>query len=160
MHLYELDPGVRRVHIVPDAWLGPNISWQIQGMFLERFDPAAGLLVSEQPPPPAGQRGLPVQPYANFLEDGVNRVVVGAGLPRDGYLALFDSYDDDWRVDVDGAPAPLMRANGLFRGVHLVAGSHVVTFTYRPSRMYIGAAISGATALALAAWCMWSRRRA
>ena len=144
---------------MPDALLGPNVAWQIQGMFLERFNPAAGVLVSEPPPPAAGPRGLPVQPYANFLEDSVNRVVVSAGLPQDGYLALFDSYDPDWHVNVDGAPAPLMRADGLFRAVHLTTGSHVVTFTYRPLRMYLGAAVSGVTALALAAWCLWSRRQ-
>src|SRR5262249_6397783 len=128
MHLYELDPTVRRVHIVPDALRGPDVAWQIQGMFLERFDPSTGVLVSERPPPAAGLRGLPVQPYANFLEDGLNRVVVSAGLPYDGYLALFDSYDPDWHVDVDGTAAPLMRANGIFRAVHLTTGSHVVTF--------------------------------
>jgi hypothetical protein len=159
MHLYELDPKARRVTVVPDALLGPSVPWQIQGLFLERFDPATGVLVSENPPPPSGRPGKPAPPSAAFVDDGINRVVVSAGLPQDGYLALFDSYDPDWHVDVDGTAAPLMRANGIFRAVHLTAGSHVVTFTYRPSRMYIGAAISGATALALAAWCLLSRRR-
>ncbi len=159
MHLYELDPAARRLYVVPDALLGPSIGWQIQGMFLERFDPAAGVLVSESPPPPSGRPGRPAPPDARFVEDGINRVVVSASLPQDGYLALFDSYDPDWHVDVDGTPATLMRADGIFRAVHLTTGSHTVTFTYRPLRMYIGAATSGATALALAAWCLFSRRR-
>ena len=71
-------------------------------------------------------------PSATFLEDGLNRVVIRAGLPADGYLVLLDTYNPDWAVDVDGAPAPLMRANALFRAVHLTPGTHVVTFTYRP----------------------------
>jgi len=159
MHLYDIYPQATRVTVVPDAFMGPSIDWQIQGMFLERFNPAAGVLVSDPPPPPSGVAGPAVSPSAAFVEDGLNRVVVRAGLPADGYLALFDSYDPDWHVDVYGQPATLMRANGLFRAVHVRRGAHVVTFRYRPSRMYLGAAMSGVTALALGLWCLVTRRR-
>lgn len=159
MHLYEIDPGASRAMIVPDALMGPNIEWQIQGMFLERFHPSDGVLVSEPPPPVAGFPNAAVPASATFLEDGINRVVVRAGLPADGYLALFDTYNPDWKVDVDGASAPLMRANGLFRAVHLARGTHTVTFTYRPSALYLGAQISAVTALILAVACLWERRR-
>jgi hypothetical protein len=159
MHLYELDPSIRRMQIVPDAFIGPNVEWQIQGMFLDRFHPKDGVLVSEPPPPPSGTRGPPAPAAASFVEDGQNRVVVKADLPHDGYLALFDSYDPDWHVDVDGSAAPLMRANGIFRAVHLTTGSHVVTFTYRPSKLYLGAAVSALTGLVLALGCVWERRR-
>jgi hypothetical protein len=54
----------------------------------------------------------------------------------------------------------MMRANGLFRAVHLTPGTHIVTFTYRPRMFYIGAAISAATALALALGCAVGGRRA
>ena len=159
MHLYEMSPSASRLSIVPDALMGPSVDWQIQGMFLERHRPASGVLVSETPPPPAGFPGAPGPPSATFVEDGLNRVVVSAILPADGYLALFDTYTPDWKVDVDGAPAPLMRANGLFRAVHLARGQHTVTFTYRPRALQIGAAITAATALALIAWCLVDRRR-
>ena len=160
MQLYDFNPGARRAYIVPDALMGPDIIWQIQGLFQPRFDPSSGVLVSEPPPPASGIAGMPVPQSVAFLEDGLNRVVIRAGLPADGYLALLDTYTPDWAVDVDGAPAPLMRANGLFRAVHLVPGTHVVTFTYRPSKLYAGALISAATAAALALWCAWGARRA
>jgi len=160
LHLYDFNPAARRVYIVPDALLGPNVMWQIEGMFQARFNPASGVLVSEPPPPPAGTPGMPLPASAEFIEDGINRVVVRARLPADGYLALMDSYTPDWQVDVDGTPAPLMRANGLFRAVHLVAGTHVVTFTYHPSMFYLGARITAATAAALALWCAVGLRRA
>jgi membrane protein YfhO/6-pyruvoyl-tetrahydropterin synthase-like protein len=160
LQLYDFNPAARRVYVVPDALMGPNVLWQIEGMFQARFNPASGVLVSEPPPPPAGTPGMPVPASAEFIEDGLNRVVVRARLPGDGYLALMDSYTPDWRVDVDGRPAPLMRANGLFRAVHLVAGTHVVTFTYHPSMFYLGARITGATAAALALWCLVGLRRA
>jgi hypothetical protein len=158
MHLYELDPSARRAAIVRDAGMGPSVEWQIQGMFLERFKPSEVVLVSETPPPPAGFPG-PAQPAsATFVEDGLNRVVIRAALPADGFLVLFDTYTPDWKVDVDGAAAPLMRADGLFRAVHLTRGQHLVAFTYRPRALYVGAAISGVTALLLIAWCAVDRR--
>jgi hypothetical protein len=159
MHLYDLYPDASRAAIVPDAFIGPSVEWQIQGMFLERFHPSDGVLVSDPPPPPAGFRAPGVPASATFAEDGLDRVVVHAALPADGYLALFDTYNPDWKVDVDGAAAPLMRADGLFRAVHLTSGRHVVTFTYRPRALYAGAAISALTALVLAAGLVFDRRR-
>ena len=89
----------------------------------------------------------------------VNRVVIRAGLPAAGYLTLLDTYNPDWHVDVDGAPAPLMRVNAIYRGVHLASGRHVVTFTYYPTQLYRGASISALAAVALLGWCLWGRRR-
>ena len=160
LQLYDFNPDARRAYVVPDALMGPDVTWQTEGLFQPRFDPASGVLVSEAPPPASGIAGMPVPASAAFLEDGLNRVVVRAGLPADGYLALLDSYSPDWAVDVDGAPAPLMRANGLFRAVHLVPGTHVVTFTYHPSKLYQGALVTGVTGAALRLWCVLGTRRA
>ena len=157
-HLYDAFPAARRAYVVPDALMGADVIWQIQGMFQARFDPAKGVLVSDPPPPPAGMPGQPMMAAATFIEDGLNRVVIRAGSPGDGYLALMDSYNPDWAVDVDGLPAPLMRANGLFRAVHLTRGEHIVTFTYKPHTLYQGAAITGLTALGLAMWSVWGAR--
>jgi membrane protein YfhO len=161
LQLYDYNPQARRAYVVPDALMGKDITWEMEGLFMpqSRFDAARGVLVSEPPPPPAGFPGPGVPPSATFVEDGLNRVVIRATLPADGYLALLDTYTPDWHVDVDGAPAPLMRANALFRAVHLAPGAHVVVFTYHPSQLYRGAAISSAAAAALAAWCLWARRR-
>ena len=160
LQLYDFDPAARRAYVVPDALLGPDVNWQLQGLFMERYDPSRGVLVSEQPPPPAGMPGPPVPASATFLEDGLHRVVIRAGSPGDGYLALSDTYHPDWHVEVDGAPAPMMRVNGLFRGVHLTRGTHTVTFTYRPGKVYLGAAISALTALGLALACVAGARAA
>lgn len=159
LKLYDVNPNARRAYVVGDALLGADPDWAVEGLFQPRFDPSSGVLVSEPPPPPAGLPGAPVPSSAEFIEDGLNRVVIRAGLPADGYLALLDSYDPAWHVDVDGAQAPLMRANGLFRAVHLRRGTHTVTFTYRPAMFYIGASLTAAAALTLVVWCVVDRRR-
>jgi membrane protein YfhO len=156
--LYDFNPAATRAYVVADALVGPDVNWQIDGLFEPRFDPRAGVLVSEQPPPASGRRGTAVPAAASFVEDGLNRVVIRTGLPEDGYLLLLDSYSPDWRVDVDGAPAPLMRANGLFRAVHLARGEHLVVFTYHPSALYAGSLVTAATAAALGIWCGVARR--
>jgi len=43
MQLYDFNPGARRAYIVPDALMGPDIIWQIQGLFQPRFDPSSGV---------------------------------------------------------------------------------------------------------------------
>jgi hypothetical protein len=160
LQLYDYNPQARRAYVVPDALKGPNVIWQIEGLFMPppRFDAAAGVLVSEQPPPPSGFPGPGVPASATFIEDGLNRVVIRATLPADGYLALLDTYTPDWHVEVDGVSAPLMRANALFRAVHLASGTHGVIFTYRPRQLYIGATITATAAVALAIWCAWGAR--
>jgi len=37
-----------------------------------------------------------------------------------------------WTADVDGVNAPILRANVLFRAVHVPAGRHVLTFEFKP----------------------------
>lgn len=159
LQLYDFNPNARRAYVVGDALMGPDITWQIHGLFLDRFDSSRGVLVSEKPPPAAGMPGPPVPASATFVEDGLHRVVLRVGSPRDGYLVLSDTYDTDWRVHVDGQPAPMMRVNGLFRGVHLTPGEHTVAFTYHPSKFYLGAAISAITVLGLALACVVGSRR-
>jgi hypothetical protein len=55
-----------------------------------------------------------------------------------------------WRARIDGADAPLHRANFAFRAVEVPAGEHEVEFAYEPASFRAGAALSLASLLALA----------
>jgi len=61
-----------------------------------------------------------------------NTVQVRAETPVDGLLVLSDAYDTGWKVTVDGKAQPLYRADGVFRGVQIPAGTHDVRFVFRP----------------------------
>ena len=159
LRLYDINPSASRVYVVPTALIGKSVEWQLEGLFQASFDPRRGVLTSEPAPPPSGRPGAPVAPSATLVKDGINQIVVRAGLPQDGYLAVLDSYDPAWMVDVDGQPATLMRANGLFRAVHLNPGDHTVTFRYRPRALITGASISVIAALILALWWLIDRSR-
>lgn len=103
--------------------------------------------------PPAGR---PVQPVDYQPE----RVTLDVALDAPGVLVLADTWYPGWQVTVDGAPAALLRANYLFRGVLLPAGQHRVQFEFRPPTLRRGAGISLAAALAVLALAVvgiWSQ---
>jgi hypothetical protein len=89
------------------------------------------------------------------------RVEVETDSPRDGFLVLSDTYRPGWSAHVDGAPASILRAHGVFRAVGVPAGKHRVLFLYRPSSLRIGAAVSLLALGVLAAWpaICWLRLR-
>jgi hypothetical protein len=158
--LFDWGGGVTpRVAVVPDARVVPDLGQQVEALFQPGWDSRTTVLVTRQPDA-AGDAGTPVPPFATFVADASNRVVLQAGAAADGgYLVLLDSYSPDWRATVDGRPADMVQANGLFRAVRLVPGRHVVAFVYRPRALVWGAAVSG-TALAVTLWFLvWLPRR-
>ncbi|MFZ4532897.1 MAG: YfhO family protein, partial [Alsobacter sp.] len=61
-----------------------------------------------------------------------NSVVLDVVTDRRGVLVLHDLYYPGWDVSVDGEERTVLRMNLLFRGVEVPAGTHRVTFTFRP----------------------------
>lgn len=76
----------------------------------------------------------------------------------DGFLVVGDRFDAGWRAWVDGAEAPVLRANVVLRGVPVPAGDHVVELRYAPWWVAVGALVSGIALLTLIAAVMLLRR--
>ncbi|OGG04220.1 hypothetical protein A2Z33_03660 [Candidatus Gottesmanbacteria bacterium RBG_16_52_11] len=89
-----------------------------------------------------------------------NDVTVSTVATQGSILILSDAYYPGWRAEVDGKPTKLYRANYAFRGVEVPAGTHTVTFLYRPVAWTIGLALSG-TGILLSGVTLYlySRRR-
>lgn len=79
---------------------------------------------------------------ATITEHGPNEISVRVVSEGAGLLILTDQYEHDWRVEIDGEKAGILRANGLTRGVCVPAGEHSVRFFYRPQSLYIGGWLS------------------
>jgi hypothetical protein len=47
-----------------------------------------------------------------------------------GYVLINDQYDPDWQVQVDGAPAPLLRADYIMRAIQIPPGGSIITMHY------------------------------
>ena len=77
------------------------------------------------------------------VEDpSAERVVVRVTAPAPGVTVLADTFDQGWRATLDGAPCPILRANGIFRGIATPAGSHEIVFEYHPYSFFAGMAVS------------------
>ena len=115
----------------------------------------------------AGQEVGGASGTATLVVDEPERIIVETDAVRPGILVLTDTFYPGWRVTVDGAPASLLRANYLFRGVYVPAGAHWVEFTYHPAPFQRGLLVSSLTlavVLGTLLWppvrCAWRRNRA
>jgi hypothetical protein len=108
--------------------------------------------------PVAGLR-RPATPAAVRVEQRAGtRVRVSVRTGGDGLLVLADPWYPQWRVEIDGRPAELLRVDHALRGVRVPAGDHQVIFTYRDRPLQLGLALSGLTVLGLAGLWWWRRR--
>ncbi len=90
------------------------------------------------------------------------RVELACDAEAPSHAVLIDTHFPGWSATVDGRPAVIRRANGLFRAVAVPRGRHRVVFTYRPWGLVAGAWISAAGVailVALAAGRAAGRRR-
>jgi hypothetical protein len=51
--------------------------------------------------------------------------------PTGGFLRVGSRWDEGWTATVDGRTVPVYRADGIFRGVVVPPGHHLVRFSYR-----------------------------
>ena len=72
--------------------------------------------------------------------DGIVRVSTQSNGPR--LLVLSENYQSNWSVYVDGQEQPLVRANYVWKGVFLSAGSHDVEFRYRSNNVFWSRTVS------------------
>jgi hypothetical protein len=125
------------------------------------FDPWRQVVVEASPSDVAPMlRQAPEIARAAHIESyDAERVVVHADSSEPTILLLTDSNYPGWKATVDGHPATILKANYLFRGVLLPAGSHRVEFQYSPVSYAVGYGISLLSALVAAAWVFRDRRR-
>jgi hypothetical protein len=91
-----------------------------------------------------------------FLSRGLNDMTLAVHASGPGYLVLSEVYYPGWRAEVNGQPAPVLRANYAFRAVEIPdAGLYRIRLRYAPPSFLAGAALSAMTALCLAGGGAW-----
>ncbi|MDX1521776.1 MAG: hypothetical protein R3264_09130, partial [Anaerolineae bacterium] len=155
----------RNERALPPAWLvyeavpaGSDWLSQLATLSLDRVvaveDNFTGA-ISRDPAQAKGQVRL-VAAEANRLTLAVTDI------PETGaWLVLSELWYPGWQATVAGKPQPVLRVNGLLRGVRLdTAGSYEVKLSYRPRSVIWGGRISMATLalILLATGWVWFRR--
>ncbi|MBN9062916.1 MAG: hypothetical protein BGP06_07305 [Rhizobiales bacterium 65-9] len=82
----------------------------------------ASVMFPEQP--------APAQIAISRYENTEIEIAVKAEQP--GFVILNDVWHPWWTATIDGEPAPILKANVLFRAVQTPAGDHVVKFSFHP----------------------------
>jgi hypothetical protein len=92
-----------------------------------------------------------------IIDYAENRMV--ARTAGSGGLVIFSERDaPGWQATLDGKEAPLLRVDGVLRGVCVPAGTHVIQMEYRPSVVLWGGGVTGAALLAIVALGVWTDR--
>jgi hypothetical protein len=160
MAVYECVEDARRAYVVTTASVVPDVTTQAERLFSSSFDAESTVMLERPASPAAGSPGVATVASARITTDMPREVSIEAAAGAEGgYLVLLDTFDRAWRVDVDGQPAALLRANALYRAVHISPGPHTVRFRHRPDTLFICAIFSGAAALALAVVALKRRQR-
>lgn len=77
-----------------------------------------------------------------FLEDGFHKISINVETDKRSLLVLRDTYYDEWECYVDRKKTKIYKVDGLFRGVVIDEGKHLIEFVYRPLVVYISSMIS------------------
>ena len=128
-YVYENPRALPRVMFVHDYRV-VDFETMIRSGWPADVDPRRTLLLEHAPAhAPAGGAGdgtARIVSYAN------TEVTVDVEAASGGFLLLNDVWHPWWRAEVDGVPAPILKADVLFRAVQVEPGRHRVRFVFRP----------------------------
>ncbi len=139
------------VHAGEDLWIYENRRALPRALFVPEFEIQAGLdagaarlaagdidprqtvLLHREPPrwleqdPARGGEGAVTLRGRSATSLTLDKTGPGAG-----HVLVLDPWYPGWRAEVGGEPAPLLRANVMFRAIPVPAGDHEVRLDYRP----------------------------
>lgn len=99
----------------------------------DAVDPLAAPLVEGATDLPQAAATAGATGTATIRSYAPERVVIDTESIDPALLVLSDAYYPGWQATVDGAPAPILPTNVLFRGVAVPAGRHTVVFAFAPT---------------------------
>jgi hypothetical protein len=155
--LYENPHALPRAFVVYRTRPAPEPAALLATIASPDFDPLAVSYVDGpfEPTPDAPARGA----AARIAIDEEKVVEIEASLTHPGLVVLADAFYPGWRATVDGAPAPIVATNHLFRGVGAPTGTHRIRFEYRPASVVAGTVASAVGWLAIVGLVIAAARR-
>jgi len=145
----------RRESALPRAYLVGRVEVvsddrAVERLISQEFDPRTSVTMPDPLPP-----GVTIAPdpegTVEWGERSPDGYVLQVTTDRDALLVVSENFYPAWQATVDGASAPLLRANHTFRAVPVPAGTHEVRFTYRSPVLGATATASSAVLLLLLA---------
>ncbi|HXF61721.1 MAG TPA: YfhO family protein [Caldilineaceae bacterium] len=153
--IYENLDVLPRAYLVHSALAAPDAASALDRLAALDFDPAQAAVVEGLD---SFTNAAAPGDAATITAYAPERVAVQTRSQAPALLVLGDTAYPGWTATVDGAPAPIHRANALFRGVVVPAGEHTVVFTYRPTRWSWAVGLSALGVLLIAGCALMGSR--
>jgi hypothetical protein len=103
--------------------------------------------VAPPPPPPGGGPAGPVR--IAYERPSSDEIVVHVESPESGFVRILEAWDPGWRALVDGAVAPVLRAEDFVMAIRVDPGTSVLRLRFATPGAAQGLAISAASAALL-----------
>ncbi len=129
--IFEFGAALPRTQLYSTWQVVTNDSTTLERLTDPAFDPRSAVLVDRPlaAPPPAASQNPGTARIARYAP---KHITIEANPTVPAVLLLNDRFNPNWRVRVDGQPAPLLRCNYIMRGVYLQPGHHQVQFDFEP----------------------------
>ncbi len=136
--LYKINNAAPRFEYITKTYKASNIDEAMSIMTTKEFDYKNEAVVYDE-----GYEYLNIannnaaEDYTvKIIEEKPNLIKANVRTTEQGMLVLKDFYSPDWKVFVDGLEKPLVRVNGILRGVALESGDFEVVYEYQPKMIY------------------------
>jgi len=135
VNIYRNNLVLPRAYVVHNVWPVSGSEQAFAAIHRAEFDPASTVVIEGGIAPATGASGSSEVRITSYTNDEI-RMEASSTAP--GYLVTSEVYYPGWRVQVDGRPAELARANYAFRAVWLPPGTHQIRFWFEPSSWRLG----------------------
>lgn len=163
MSFFQLDPawGLELIWSGRDPFLNPAWGMFRESLFLYRIANAEGRVqwVRNSFGTEAKGSNVETRETLHITRASANSVEIEAESTTGGRVVLTDLMYPGWQVRIDGTPAEPIRGESKFRVVEVPAGKHVIAWTFHPSSVYWGGAVSAVSVLLLS-FVAWRAGRA
>lgn len=133
------------------AWRFDRRDAVLRALSSDAWDPRSTVLC-EREEGVSSEEGTEGVSAAVIIQQSRTRLEVSVDIGRKGILLVNEAYHPDVVVRVDGKVRPLIRCNGVMRGVALEPGGHRVVFTYHP--YLVPLILNIVVTAALFGWCI------
>ncbi len=136
-----------RAFVVHNAWSVPDQEHAWSAVHQADFDPSTTVVVEHGETLSASTPGTSQAEIVSYSNNDIS-LLTSTSAP--GYLVVSEVYYPGWKVEVDGRPAELMRANYAFWAVYLTPGTHQIHFRFQSDSWKVGTVCGILTWLILA----------
>ncbi len=147
---------VENPRAMPRAWVVEHVAVAgshqelLERLWEAEFQPAQQAWLEQ----PTGLDG-PAKGTARVRAEHAGWLELELEMQTPGLVVISERWDAGWQASVDGAPAAVIRVNGVLQGVEVGVGARTLQLRYTPSGFLTGSLLTGFAALALAVFGLW-----